>query len=62
MGARLPRPEGPGGRFENPRDVAFLNGKVYAASTGYNRVQVLDVADGTVDSVWVVDSLERSWG
>ena len=40
------------GRFENPRDVAFLNGKVYVADTGYNRVQVLDAADGTVDSVW----------
>jgi DNA-binding beta-propeller fold protein YncE len=40
------------GRFENPRDVAFLNGKVYVADTGYNRVQVLDAADGSVDSVW----------
>ena len=42
------------GRFENPRDVAVLNGKVYVADTGYNRVQVLDAADGSVDSVWGV--------
>jgi len=34
------------GRFENPRDVAFLNGKVYVADTGYNRVQVLDASTG----------------
>jgi hypothetical protein len=40
------------GRFENPRDVAFLNGKVYIADTGYNRVQVIDAADGSVDSIW----------
>ena len=42
------------GRFENPRDVAFLNGKVYVADTGYNRVQVLNASDGTVDAVWGV--------
>jgi tripartite motif-containing protein 71 len=46
-------PKAPG-RFENPRDVAFLNGKVYVADTGYNRVQVLNASDGTVDSVWSV--------
>jgi tripartite motif-containing protein 71 len=46
-------PKAPG-RFENPRDVAFLNGKVYVADTGYNRVQVLNASDGTVDSVWGV--------
>jgi hypothetical protein len=44
-------PKAPG-RFENPRDVAVLNGKVYVADTGYNRVQVLDAADGSLDSVW----------
>jgi hypothetical protein len=40
------------GRFDNPRDVAFLNGKVYVADTGYNRVQVLNASDGSVSSVW----------
>ena len=40
------------GRYENPRDVAFLQGKVYVADTGFNRVQVLDATDGSVLSVW----------
>jgi hypothetical protein len=44
-------PKAPG-RFENPRDVAFLAGKVYVADTGYNRVQVLNAADGSLASVW----------
>jgi DNA-binding beta-propeller fold protein YncE len=40
------------GRFENPRDVAFLNGEVYVADTGYNRVQVLDASTGEPVDVW----------
>jgi DNA-binding beta-propeller fold protein YncE len=44
-------PKAPG-RFENPRDVAFLNGKVYVCDTGYSRVQVLDAATGGVVTVW----------
>lgn len=40
------------GRFENPRDVAFLNGKIYVADTGYNRVQVLDASTGEPLDVW----------
>src|SRR5919109_1089666 len=40
------------GRFENPRDVAVHAGRVYVADTGYNRVQVLDAADGSVIEVW----------
>jgi DNA-binding beta-propeller fold protein YncE len=40
------------GRFENPRDVAFLDGKVYVADTGYNRVQVLDASTGAPLLVW----------
>lgn len=44
-------PKAPG-RFENPRDVAFLNGKVYVCDTGYSRVQVLDAATGNVVTVW----------
>ena len=35
------------GRFDNPRDVAYLDGKVYVADTGYKRIQVLDATDGT---------------
>jgi DNA-binding beta-propeller fold protein YncE len=48
-GSRGPRAPG---RFENPRDVAFLNGKVYVADTGYNRVQVLDAGTGDPLDVW----------
>lgn len=44
-------PEAPG-RFENPRDVAFLAGEVYVADTGYNRVQVLDAGTGEPLAVW----------
>jgi tripartite motif-containing protein 71 len=40
------------GRFVNPRDVAFLNGKVYVCDTGYNRVQVLDASTGNPLDVW----------
>ena len=44
-------PKAPG-RFENPRDVAFLAGEVYVADTGYNRVQVLDARTGDPLAVW----------
>lgn len=48
-GSRGPKAEG---RFSNPRDVAYHDGRVYVADTGYRRVQVLDAADGSVDTVW----------
>ncbi len=44
-------PKAPG-RFENPRDVAYLAGQVFVADTGYNRVQVLDAASGASLAVW----------
>jgi tripartite motif-containing protein 71 len=44
-------PKAPG-RFENPRDVAFVHGKVYVCDTGYSRVQVLDAKTGSVITVW----------
>jgi tripartite motif-containing protein 71 len=44
-------PKAPG-RFVNPRDVAYLNGKVYVCDTGYNRVQVLDASTGAPLDVW----------
>jgi tripartite motif-containing protein 71 len=40
------------GNFDNPRDVAYLNGRVYVADLGYKRVQVLDAATGAPISVW----------
>ena len=40
------------GRFDNPRDLAYLDGKLYVADTGYNRVQVLSAKDGSVLDVW----------
>jgi tripartite motif-containing protein 71 len=40
------------GRFDNPRDIAYLKGKLYVADTGYNRVQVLNAKDGSVLDVW----------
>lgn len=40
------------GNFDNPRDVAYLAGKVYVADLGYKRVQVLDAATGAPLSVW----------
>lgn len=40
------------GRFSNPRDVAYLDGKVYVADTGYKRVQVLDASDGSPLGAW----------
>jgi tripartite motif-containing protein 71 len=40
------------GRFDNPRDVAYLAGKVYVADTGYKRVQVLDADTGQALNAW----------
>jgi tripartite motif-containing protein 71 len=42
------------GRFQNPRDVAFQNGKVFVADTGYNRIQVLDATTGQPLSSWSI--------
>ena len=47
--ARTPTPKAPG-QFLEPRDLAFLGGKVYVADLGNNRVQVLNAADGSLDS------------
>ena len=38
------------GRFNNPRDVAYLNGKLYVDDTGWNRVQVLNASNGAAIS------------
>ncbi len=40
------------GRFSNPRDVAYLDGKVYVADLANNRVQVLDAATGQALNAW----------
>ena len=40
------------GNFDNPRDIAYLNGKLYVADLGNKRVQVLDASTGAVDAVW----------
>ena len=40
------------GNFNNPRDVAYLNGRLYVADLGYKRVQVLDATSGAPISVW----------
>jgi tripartite motif-containing protein 71 len=40
------------GRFSNPRDVAYLNGKLYVADLGFNRVQVLDASTGASLAAW----------
>jgi tripartite motif-containing protein 71 len=34
------------GNFDNPRDIAYLAGKLYVADLGYKRVQVLDASTG----------------
>jgi len=41
-------------RFNNPRDVAYLNGKLYVDDTGWNRVQVLNASNGAAISQWPV--------
>jgi len=43
--------KGPG-NFDTPRDVAYLNGKLYVADLGFKRVQVLDASTGAPLSVW----------
>jgi DNA-binding beta-propeller fold protein YncE len=40
------------GNFDNPRDIAYSNGKLYVADLGNKRVQVLDASTGAVDAVW----------
>ncbi|MDX6534245.1 MAG: tripartite motif-containing protein 71 [Gaiellales bacterium] len=40
------------GRFDNPRDLAYLDGKVYVADTGFNRVQILNADTGAVIGKW----------
>jgi tripartite motif-containing protein 71 len=38
------------GSFNNPRDIAYLNGQLYVDDTGNNRVQVLNAANGAATS------------
>jgi DNA-binding beta-propeller fold protein YncE len=40
------------GRFSNPRDIAYLGGKLYVADLGYNRVQVLNASSGASLGAW----------
>lgn len=40
------------GVFSNPRDLAYLNGKLYVADTEFNRVQVLDATSGHWLATW----------
>ncbi|MDX6550513.1 MAG: tripartite motif-containing protein 71 [Gaiellales bacterium] len=40
------------GNFDNPRDIAYLGGRLYVADLGYKRVQVLDAATGAPISMW----------
>jgi tripartite motif-containing protein 71 len=40
------------GNFDNPRDLAYLNGKLYVADLGFKRVQVLDAATGASLPPW----------
>ncbi len=40
------------GNFDNPRDIAYLNGKLYVADLGNKRVQVLDASTGAPLSIW----------
>ena len=42
------------GNFDNPRDLAYLNGKLYVADLGFKRVQVLDAASGASLGAWPV--------
>ncbi|MDX6534952.1 MAG: tripartite motif-containing protein 71 [Gaiellales bacterium] len=49
VGIRGPRADG---SFSNPRDLAYLNGKLYVADTEYNRVQVLNASDGSFVTKW----------
>src|SRR5205085_9834665 len=40
------------GNFDNPRDIAYLDGKLYVADLGNKRVQVLDAATGDPVEAW----------
>ena len=40
------------GRFDNPRDITYLAGKLYVADLGYNRVQVLNASNGQPLGAW----------
>lgn len=40
------------GNFNNPRDLAYLGGKLYVDDTGNNRVQVLSAANGVASAAW----------
>jgi streptogramin lyase len=42
------------GRYDNPRDIAYLKGRLYVADLGFKRVHVLDAATGAELSVWPV--------
>ena len=40
------------GSFDNPRDIAYLKGRLYVADTGFNRVQVLNATNGAWIATW----------
>lgn len=40
------------GRFSNPRDIAYIAGKLYVADTGFNRVDVLNASNGSWVTAW----------
>ena len=42
------------GLYDNPRDIAYLKGKLYVADLGFKRVHVLDASTGAELSVWPV--------
>src|SRR5438876_299810 len=42
------------GNFDNPRDISYLNGRLYVADLGNKRVQVLDAFSGTPIEAWAV--------
>jgi hypothetical protein len=43
------------GLYDNPRDIAYLKGRLYVADLGFRRVHVLDAATGAELSVWPVN-------
>ena len=45
-GAKVP------GNFDNPRDIAYLNGKLYVADLGHKWVQVLNASTGAALTPW----------
>jgi DNA-binding beta-propeller fold protein YncE len=42
------------GRYDNPRDIAYLKGRLYVADLGFKRVHVLDATSGAEISIWPV--------